>query len=240
MQAGVYVSLSGLIALNERLNTIAHNVANTSTAGFRSEEVKFGTVLSRVMQDPVAFATSDDMYLSRKAGGFVRTDNQFDTAIQGDAWISVDINGQQVYTRDGRMRVTENGDLQTLNGYSVLDAGGSPITIDPRAGAPLIARDGSITQGGRQLGAIGLYRIDESAKLLRAENSGVIPSITPEPALDFSNVGLLQGYIEQANVNPVEEITRLISVQRAFEGITNSMNSTETTLSEAIKALGPA
>jgi flagellar basal-body rod protein FlgF len=238
MQSGMYVGLSGQMALERRMETIAHNVANASTAGFRSEEVRFESVLSSVTPEPVTFVSTGKTYLSRQSGGFVQTNNQFDVAVQGDAWLSVDVNGTQVYTRDGRMRMTDNGDLQTLNGNSILDAGGAPITLDPNGGVPQIAHDGTITQKGRKFGAIGLYRISENAKLTRAENSGVIPSLTPEAALDFSNVGVVQGYVEQSNVNPVQEITQLISVQRAFEGITNSMNLADTALQEAIKTLG--
>ncbi len=237
MQSGVYVGISGQIALQERLETIAHNVANASTAGFRAEEVKFATVLSNVSRNPVAFATSGNTYLSRESGALVRTDNQFDVAVQGDVWLSIEVNGQQVYTRDGRMRMTDNGDLQTLTGYPVLDVGGAPITINPRGGTPQIARDGSISQDGRQFGALGLFRIPEDAKLTRAPNSGVIPDSTAEPALDFSNVGVLQGYVERANVNPVLEMTHLISVHRAFDAITHSIETTENTLQDAIKTL---
>jgi flagellar basal-body rod protein FlgF len=237
MQSGVYVGISGQIAMLNRLETIAHNVANASTAGFRAEEVKFSQALSNVSRDPVAFATSGQTYLSRESGALVRTDNQFDVAVKGDVWMSTEINGQQVYTRDGRMRMTDNGDLQTLNGYPVLDAGGAPITINPKGGTPQISRDGTISQDGRQFGAIGLFRIPEEAKLTRAANSGVIPDRPAEPALDFSNVGVLQGYVERANVNPVAEMTRLISVHRAFDAITHSIDTTEKTMKEAIKAL---
>ena len=237
MQSGIYVGLSGQVALERRLGTIAHNVANASTAGFRAEEVKFETVVSRMAPDPVAFSTPGRTYLSRQAGGLVRTDDLFDVAVQGDAWMSIDVGGRQVYTRDGRMRMTENGDLQTLNGYAVFDAAGAAITLDPNGGAPQIARDGTITQNGRQFGAIGLYTIEDGARLSRAPNSGVIPDRPTEPAVDFVSAGFVQGFVEQANVNPVVEITRLIAVHRAFDGISNSMNTVEATLLEAIKTL---
>lgn len=238
MQSGLYVDLSGQLALERRMATIAHNVANASTPGFRAEEVKFETVLSRTASEHVAFASPGQSFLSRQAGGVVHTGNPLDVAVQGDAWLSIDVNGTQVYTRDGRMRMTENGDLQTLNGHPVLDAGGAPIALNPRGGTPQIARDGSITQDGRTAGTIGLYRIDETAKLTRAGNSGVIPDKVPEPALDLTVVGVAQGFIEQSNVNPVMEMTRLIAVHRAFDAVTNTMNTVDNTLSEAIKALG--
>lgn len=239
MQGGIYVGLSGQIALQQRLETIAHNVANASTAGFRAEEVKFETVLSRVPTNPVAFSSAGNPYLSRRPGEIVRTDDPFDVAVQGDVWLSIDVAGKQVYTRDGRMMMSPNGDVQTLSGHPVLDVGGAPIVLNPAGGAPQISRDGTITQNGRQLGAIGLHRIEEDAKLTRAENSGVIPDRPAVPALDFSNVGVLQGYIERGNVNPVMEITRLIEVHRAFDALSGAMDTADGTLRTAIRELGP-
>lgn len=239
MQGGIYVGLSGQIALQQRLNTIAHNVANASTAGFRAEEVKFETILSRVPTNPVAFSSAGSTYLSRNAGDIVRTDDPFDIAVQGDVWLSIDVAGKQVYTRDGRMMMSPNGDVQTLSGNPVLDVGGAPIVLNPAGGPPQISRDGTITQNGQQLGAIGLHRIEEGAKLTRADNSGVIPDRPAVPALDFSNVGVLQGYTERGNVNPVQEMARLIEVQRSFEALSGAMDTADGTLKNAIRELGP-
>src|SRR5690606_27515138 len=89
MQAALYVGLSAQVALERRLNTIAQNVANMSTAGYRAEEVKFETVLSRTAKDAVAFATSGENYISRRQGGITKTDNPLDLAIDGDAWFAI-------------------------------------------------------------------------------------------------------------------------------------------------------
>jgi len=240
MQGAIYVGLSGQIALEQRLETIAHNVANSSTAGFRAEEVKFETVMSRVPPNPVAFVSSGGTYLSRQTGDIVRTDDPFDVAVQGDVWMSIDVAGKQVYTRDGRLMMNTNGDLQSISGNPILDVGGAPIVLNPAGGAPNISRDGTITQNGQQIGAIGLYRIEEDAKLTRAENSGVIPNRPATAALDFSNIGVVQGFTERGNVNPVTEITRLIEVHRAFEALTNSMAAEDTTMQTAIRELGPS
>jgi flagellar basal-body rod protein FlgF len=238
MQPSLYVSLSGQIALEKRMETIANNVANTSTAGFRSEEVKFSTILSRVPPDPANFVTAQGTWLSRRNGEIVQTQNPFDVAVRGDAWLSIQVDGQQVYTRDGRMMMAPNGDLQTLNGNAVLDVGGAPISIDPNGGPPRIAADGSITQNDLQVGVIGLFTIPENARLTRHENSGVIPDQQAEPALEFSRFGVIQGFIERSNVNPVIEMTRLIMVQRSFEALTNAMATTESTYVEGIRTLG--
>jgi flagellar basal-body rod protein FlgF len=238
MQPSLYVALSGQIALQRRLDTIAHNVANVSTAGFRSEEVKFSTILSRVPPDPAAFATSNGTYINRNGGELVQTQDPFDVAVRGEAWLAIDVDGQQVYTRDGRMHMTPTGDLQTLNGYPILDVGGGPITIDPNGGPPQIGSDGSIVQNNRQFGAIGLFTIPDEARLTYAGNSGVIPSVPAEAAIDFTRFGLIQGFMERSNVNPVLEMTRLIAVQRSFEALTNSISSTESAFIEGIRTLG--
>ena len=239
MQTGLYVALSAQLSLQRRLDTIANNVANSSTAGFRAEEVKFSSLLSQTAREPVAFASTGESFLSRKSGEVVRTDGPLDVAVGGDAWLAVESPGSgRVYTRDGRMQMTETGELRTLTGGAVLDVGGAPIQLDATAGAPVIAHDGTITQGGRQVGAIGLFSIDPQAKLTRADNAGVIPDRPAQPVIDFAKTGMHQGYIERANVDPVMEITRLISVSRAFDAITNSLNESETSLRDALKTLG--
>ena len=106
----------------------------------------------------VAFAGNGADYISRRTGAIVKTDNPLDVAVQGDAWLAIKTPAGVVYTRDGRMTIQESGELTTLNGYSVLDAGGAPILLDPSAGLPEISRDGMISQKGNQVGALGLYR----------------------------------------------------------------------------------
>jgi flagellar basal-body rod protein FlgF len=238
MQTNLYVGVSAQLTLQRRLDTIAHNVANASTPGFRAEEVRFETLLSQAGADPVAFATAGPSYLSRRSGEFVRTENLLDVAVEGDAWLAIQTPAGQVYTRDGRLKIAPTGELQTVNGHPVLDAGGAPMLLDANAGPPRIARDGTITQANRQAGAIGLFSIDNAANLRRFENSGVIPDRPAVPVLDFTKAGLHQGYIENANVNAVMEMTRLISLTRAFEMVSASLATSEASLQDAIKTLG--
>ena len=238
MQPSLYVSLSGQMALMRRLETIAHNVANSHTAGFRAEEIKFDELLSNKTATPTSFASAGTTYISRETGEIMPTNNPFDIAVTGDAWLSIQTPAGNVYTRDGRMRMTPEGELQTLNGYPILDVGGAPIQLNPNGGAPLIASDGTITQGNTQVSALGLFTISEDARLTRFENSGVIPDRAAEPALDFTRVGVAQGFVERANVNPVLEISKLIMIQRSFDAIAGSLAKSEGTLDNAIRTLG--
>lgn len=238
MQPGLYVSLSGQMALMRRLDTVAHNVANVTTAGFRAEEVKFEQLVSNKTDAPTAFVSPGSTYLSREAGAVERTDNPLDVAVSGDAWLAYQGPAGIVYTRDGRMTMTQDGELTTLTGHPFVDVGGAPIQLNPAAGAPSIARDGMMTQNGNQVGALGLFTIPEDAHLSRADTSGVVPDRAAAPALDFNRVGILQGFKEQSNVNPVSEISRLIQIQRSFDSINNAIAEAEQTLSQAVRTIG--
>ena len=238
MQDGLYVALSAQVALERRLNTIADNVANMSTVGFRATEVKFQDIVNGVGQDAVSFASTGDTYFSGKAGPLSQTLNPFDFAIQGDAWFAIDTPAGTVMTRDGRFSMNENGELMSLEGHPVLDAGGAPIQLDPRDGPPKAGADGSLRQGDKLVGAIGLFNFDPGPNFVRYGNSGIVPSRAPEPVTDRSDLGVAQGFVEESNVNPVLEMTRLIMVQRAFENTAALMRQTDASTDDAIKTLG--
>ena len=238
MQDGLYVSLSAQMALEKRLTTIADSVANLSTVGFRATEVKFEDIVTGVGQEAVSYTSSGETYLSGKAGPLTQTLNPFDFAVQGDAWFAIETPVGTVMTRDGRFTMTESGQLVTHQGYAVLDAGCSGIQLDPRAGPPEAGRDGVIRQQGRLVGSIGLFSYDPGPDFTRFGNSGVIPTGQPEPVVDRIDVGVAQGFVEQSNVNPVLEMTRLIMVQRSFENAMALTRDTETAMDDAVKTLG--
>lgn len=240
MQSGLYVALSSQMSIQKRLETIANNVANASTPGFRREEVKFEAMLSNSSSESVAFASPGDSYIKRDPGQMIRTGNPLDVAVQGDAWFALQTPSGVVYTRDGRMQMTAEGELQSVAGYPILDAGGAAIQVNPNAGPIQISNDGMITQNDLQLGAIGLFTLDPTAKLSRFENSGVIPDIPGAPTLDFNRVGVVQGHIEGSNVNPMWEMSQLIMTSRSYDAVSKSVDQSEDSLREAIKALAPS
>ncbi|MEZ5811867.1 MAG: flagellar basal-body rod protein FlgF [Rhizobiaceae bacterium] len=236
MQDSLYVSLSSQIALERRLTTIADNVANAGTVGFRATNIKFEELVNGLRSDATAFVSTGDSFLSTHSGAMERTGGALDFAIQGDAWFAIDTPAGMVMTRDGRFKLLETGDLVTLTGYPVLDPGGAAITLNPAAGEPTVGRDGFLHQDGKQVGAIGLFDFQPGPNFRRFENSGVIPEMPPEPAIDRLDVGVVQGFVEQSNVNPLKELTKLIMVQRAFENAAAAIRDTEAAYDETIKA----
>jgi flagellar basal-body rod protein FlgF len=238
MQNGLYVSLSAQVALERRLETIANNVANMNTVGYRAEGVSFETEVAKAGDNRIAYVSSGSSFISRQTGALIKTGNPLDLAIQGSGWFAIRTADRTAYTRDGRMRLSDTGSLETLNGNTVLDAGGAPILLSPSAGSLTIAGDGMIAQDGKQVGAIGLFAIDDDAKLTRAENSAVVPDKPATPILDFTQNGVAQGFVEGANVNPIQEMTKLIAVTRDFDGVAQQVTQTEASLQDAIKTLG--
>lgn len=238
MQSALYVGLSAQVALEKRLQTIANNVANVNTTAFRTDVVKFETVLSRAGTSPVAFSSPGDNIISREAGNLTETGNPLDVAVAGQGWLAFAGPSGTVYTRDGRLQIAPNGDLQTLTGFPVVDSGGAQVTLDPNGGPISIARSGAITQDGNEVGTLGLFNIPADANLDRYGNSGVVPDRPATAVVDFTRDGFRQSYVEGSGANPMLELTRLMSASRAFDGTNSLVEGTESALQNAIRTLG--
>jgi len=238
MQDSLYVALSSQVALERRLNTIADNVANANTVGFRATQIKFEDVLMGRGSEATSYVSTGGTYLSEAKGGFRQTGNPMDFAIRGDAWFAIDTPAGQVMTRDGRFTMLQTGQVVSIEGYPVLDAAGTAIQLDPAAGDPFVSPDGFIRQNGQQAGAFGLFTFEPGENFTRFGNSGVIADGTQAAVVDTRDAGVQQGFVEDSNVNPVLEMTRLIMVQRAFESASSAIRQTEQTYSEAVKTLG--
>jgi flagellar basal-body rod protein FlgF len=241
MQSGLYVSLSSQMALERRLNTIADNLANVNTTGFRGTEVKFDELVGETgnkINAKVSYVSQGNDYLSSSSGEISRTGNMLDFAIKGDAWFSLQTPAGKVLTKDGRFSMTDTGELVSIRGYPVLDAGGGQIQLDRAGGAPTVGSDGMIYQNDKQAGSLGLFEADLSKGYLRYENSSVMTTETPQAVTDHFNIGVQQGYLENSNVNAMREISHLIEVNRAFESIASLTKDSEGSLSDAIKTLG--
>jgi flagellar basal-body rod protein FlgF len=238
MQTGLYVSLSSQLALERRMATLADNVANSTTDGFRATEVKFNQVVTDQKTADVAFVSEGKEFLSGRSGGITETGGPLDFAIKGDAWFQVETPSGPTLTRDGRFTLTDAGELVTLNGYPVLDAGGGPIQIDATAGPITLSADGQLNQAGRPVTSLGIFQADLSGGFVRAGNSGIITTIPPEPIVDRVDAGVVQGYVEESNVNAIGEMTQLIQVTRAFESVASLIRDSEDSMKDAMNTLG--
>ena len=109
MQNGLYVSLSAQVALEKRLETIADNVANMNTVGYRGTGVSFETEMAKAGDARLGYVSSGSDFISRRLGGLIKTDNTLDFAVQGDGWFGIQTPQGVAYTRDGRTKIDEFG-----------------------------------------------------------------------------------------------------------------------------------
>jgi flagellar basal-body rod protein FlgF len=182
VQTGLYVALSSQVALERRLNTIADNVANATTTGFRATGVKFEDVVTGSRPElHVLRVVGHQLPVDRRRAA-VQTGNPLDFAVRGDAWFAIQTPEGPVMTRDGRFTMQPDGQLVSIEGHPVLDAGGGEILLNPEGGTPTVAADGAIRQDGQLVGAIGLFDFQPGNDFRRYGNSGVIPRANRSPS----------------------------------------------------------
>ena len=204
---------SGLMA---EMRIVANNIANANTTGFRAEDVTF----SECVQDLGRDAPSLSMAAARVRetdfiqGAIERTNAPFDFAIEGEGFFLVATPAGERLTRAGSFTANENGDLVTAEGHAVLDPGGAPVFVPFGAGQIAVAADGTISAGGDPVGQIGIVMPADPTRLVREDG---VRFRAEDGWLPATNARVLQGHLEQSNVDPVLQIARMIEVQRAYE-----------------------
>ena len=206
MQSGLYVSLSSQMALEKRLTTIADNMANMNTTGFRATEVKFDELLSDTenkLNAKVAFVSQGNDYLSgRMPANCSRRETCWISrprAMPGLRWTR---QRASVLTKDGRFTMNDTGELVSIRGYPVLDAGGAPDPAEHcRWASPRSALTASSIRTASRSRRLACSRPISARASPATDNSGIMTTDTPRPVIDRFNVGVEQGYLENSNVN---------------------------------------
>lgn len=246
------IGTTGMMAQQLNVDTISNNIANMTTAGYKKQKAAFRDLLYQNIDRPGS--TSSDsgttlptglqlglgvqtgaVYRIHSQGALQVTENNLDVAIRGEGFFQVTLpSGSTAYTRDGTFQLNENGELVTLQGYSV-DPG---ITVPQDAlsidindqGEVLVSLPGQTSssnvgqiQLANFINPAGLEAIGNNL-LLETDASG--SATTGAPGSDEFG-SLLQGSIEQSNVNVVQEITELIAAQRAYEMNSNVISTSD-------------
>lgn len=214
MDSAVYATLTRQSGLMREMQVVAHNIANLGTSGFRREGVVFSEHVERMDTGPslsMAFATGRQIDLSE--GTLAQTGGTFDFAIRGEGFFLVETPEGQRLTRAGNFTPNAAGELVSPDGHRLLDAGAAPVFVPPDAGQVTLGQDGTLSAGARPLAQIGLWQPADPLAL-RHEAGTLFEGGEVEPA---EGATLLQGFVEESNVEPVTEIARMIEVQRAYE-----------------------
>ena len=214
MDAAGYATLPRQSGLMREMGVVANNIANASTSGFRREGVVFSEYVTALDQDPslsMSYASGRDVDLSQ--AGLSQTGGSFDFAIQGDGFFLIETPDGQKLTRAGSFTPSAEGELVTPDGYRLLDAGGAPIFIPPDAGPVALAADGTLSANGDPIAQVGLWQPADPLAL--RHQAGTM--FSGGELIPAEGATVMQGMLEDSNVQPVSEIARMIEVQRAYE-----------------------
>ncbi|KIC10364.1 flagellar basal body rod protein FlgF [Leisingera sp. ANG-M1] len=235
METAGYATLSRQSGLMREMRVIANNIANSATTGFRQEGLIFSEfVKSSPGQQSLSMSRANIFNTSMEQGAMTKTGGTFDFAIEGDAFFMVETPQGERLTRSGAFSPNAEGDLVTMDGLRVLDAGRAPVFVPPDAGKIEVGADGSLSANGRLLGQLGLFKPVELHSLVRED--GVMFRVDGEIEETFDSK-VLQGFLEGSNVNAISEVSRMIEVQRAYEMGQSFLQSEDERIRNAIKNL---
>ena len=223
MDRMIYVAMSGAKQMLQQQATVANNIANVSTNGFRAQLASFRA--AETIGDGAAtraFVVDSTPGADFTPGPIQQTGRDLDVAIEGAGWIAVQLpDGSEGYTRNGSLQVNVNGVLQTRNGMSVMGDGG-PIAV-PADVRITVGGDGTVSTvpnggGATQVQNIGRIKLvnPPEQQLVRGDD-GVFRLQGGAPAEVDPRVKLAGGALEGSNVNVVESMVGMISLARQFD-----------------------
>lgn len=250
MNVGLYQSAASLSALERWQDIVSQNISSAQTAGYRKRTVQFSTQLAGLWnlraggkgdgpndEVPAQF-TRISAGISFTNGETQPTRRELDVSIQGDGFFELSgPDGKKLYTRNGEFRVTAERTLVHSSGLEVLTDGGAPITLQSGGGAVTINPDGSVQQGGTTLGKLAVIKFGNMAALQPTRGGMFLAGAGASPqAVERPEV--IQGYLEQSNVQPLREMVDLVLIARAYEANQKVISSTDDQMDKTLKALG--
>ncbi len=250
------IGATGMLAQQIHVDVISNNIANMTTTGFKRQRPEFQDLMYQNIQRPGSTSSDvgtilptgiqiglgtkvNSIYRMHGQGSMKVTDNSLDLAINGEGYFMIDLpSGETAYTRAGSFALNDQGELVTAQGYTVqpgisIPSDAESITVN-ESGEIIVSIPNQVASqnvGQIQLATFlnpgGLEAVGDTL-FLETDASG--SATTGTPASD--NFGtILQGTLESSNVNVVEEITNLISAQRAYEMNSKTISASDQMLS---------
>ena len=228
MDRMIYLSMSGAKATMQRQDTLANNLANVSTPGFRAELQAFRAVpVQGSGASTRVYALETTTGYDASAGAITATGRNLDVAVTGSSWLSVQArDGTEAYTRGGSFDVSNDGTLVTRSGLPVLGDGG-PIQIPPNS-AVSIGGDGTVSAKGTdgKTTAVGRLKLVTPEAPLTRGVDGLFRAPDGDLPAD-TNARVQDGALEGSNVSPVETMVAMISAARQFEAQMKMLTTAE-------------
>lgn len=212
MADGIYVGMAGAAARAAQLESVADNLANAETPGFKAGRPAFASFLPAGGRTDKVFSAAVATGTDLRPGMVVPTDNPLDVVPEGDLFLGVQTPRGPAYTRNGQIQVGADGQL-TVSGYPLLGKGGQTITV-PEGTAPTLTEDGDVVIDGSVVDSIGLFKIqgpvDRNGLALFTPGAGA--------QVTEADAGTVRvGELEMGNAPALESTIAMITAQRHFE-----------------------
>ncbi len=224
MQIATNVALSRIVAQQRAMDVTATNLANADTPGFKTSRTLFSDWLSTPSGiDPVrggrVVASTQDRatYRDQSAGPLNHTGNPLDLAITGPGFFTVQTKAGPMLTRAGRFNMQPDGTVADDDGDALLDTAGKPVRVAAADTQLAVAGDGTLSSENGQLGKIGVV-VPADLNRMQTQGSRLLTAATPTTAVAQPMV--VGGALEQSNVQPVAETTRMMNDLREFQFVT--------------------
>ncbi len=216
---GIELAASGLDAYANVQETIARNLANANTIGFKKNIISFKSILTEV--DGTETSSLQTNYgVDQSNGNLAYTGNNLDIAIDGDGFFTLETDKGMRYTRNGQFQLSSNGEIITDTGSKLLGQSG-PIII-PKGGREIVIDNkGVVSVDGKNAGELIITNFTDLTKLVPTGDSmftAPLEAINENGDVKFR---VAQGYLERSNVNVVMEMVDMITNMRSYEASNN-------------------
>ena len=229
MITGLYTAASGMVAYQTKLDTLANNLANVETSGFKADILPIESSVSSTT-DVAQAGQSGVVYVGQPRldptpGPLRTTSNPLDLALVGPGLFVVETPQGERYTRAGQFTRDAQGFLATADGHRVLGTGG-PVTV-PDTGLQ-VAEDGTITGGGR----LRIVAGPDAPGLVKEGLNLYAPAEGAPAPGELTTPRVLQGQFEASNVSPVLAMVEMLATLRSYEAYQKTMQSLDGTLAQ--------
>ncbi len=240
MSSGQYSALSGALSRLKLMDSISDNLANNKTVGFKKSQVAFEAKLAEAQNlhsnAALSLTRAKDGFTDYGQGPLLRTGVATHLAIDGEGFFKVqETEGSVCYTRQGNFHLDDVGYMINGAGMKVLGEDGKPILLDnPDA---LIDENGNINLEGGDVKPLPLYKFDDPTVLQR--KGGGLFTVSDQDIEDFEQrvmePRIIQGQIEDSNVNMMQEMGKMIEAMRAFEACQKMLKNYNSLAESAIQ-----
>lgn len=240
MENTQYIALSRQAALWRQMEVVANNIANANTPAYKAEQMMFTDYMVKTKSESSAFGRKlsfvQDVGTLRdtREGPLTDTGAPLDVALHDDGYFVVDTPAGQRYTREGHFRLDETGMLVTSTGYPVLQKTGQPVVFAPNESQITIAPDGTVSTENGTIGKLRVVKFDNEQQLRKA-GDGTYQTKADPTELDRPQV--VQGMLENSNVEPVLETTHMMTILRNYEGVQKMIDNEQSRSLKAMQVL---